>query len=400
MKVRTIRTIVFERISMLSARFTNHFQPSQLPKILKIFIGIIFLWLMALFFVKTFSHPPIQPPPLIHDHGHIIIPTQSPLRKIISIAAVEKKPIQVSFTLPAIVQADPELTLKVFPPLLGRIVSLDKQLGDDVNVGDILFTINSPELAQAISDVEKATSARVLAKQNFLRQEKLVASKITSTHDTEQAQNDYDQAVSELTRASARLKELNVEPSIPMDQAVLVVRSPTAGVVTEMNAAVGQYWNDATAAIMVVSDLSTVYITANLQEKDITEAYVGQAVKFTLDAYSKSFHSKVHYISPILNSATRTVDVDILFENKKGELKPNMFASAEFLSRPHERIVLPITAVIQRGFESIVFVEISPWMFEARVVKVGAEIGNSIEIISGLNVKERVALTGGIILND
>lgn len=385
---------------MLSARFIDHLQLSQLPKILKIAVSIIFLWLVALFFVKTLSHPAVQTPPLIREDGHIIIPAKSPLRKIITIEEVEKKPIQVGFILPATVQADPALMLNVLPPLLGRIVSLDKRLGDDVKVGDILFTINSPELAQALSDVEKATSARELAKQNFLRQEKLVASKITSTHDTEQAQNDYNQAVSELTRATARLKELNIEPLVPGDNAVLIVRSPIAGVITEINAAIGQYWNDATSAIMTVSDLSIVYINANLQEKDIAEVYVGQPVKITLDAYSEPLHSQIHYISPILNSATRTVDVGIVFENKKGELKPNMFATAEFLSRPHERFLLPITAVIQRGFESIVFVEVSPWTFEPRVVQVGAEIGKNIEIISGLSAKERVALTGGIILND
>lgn len=385
---------------MLRADFAKHIHAPRLSKILKVSAAILLLWLVALFFVKKFIHTPVQLPPLIRESGHLFIPADSPLRKIITIAAVKKKPIQVCFTLPATVQADPARTLKVFPPVLGRITSLDKRLGDWVEVGDTLFTINSPDLAQALSDVEKAKSGLILAEQNFLRQQKLVASQITSTHDTEQAQNDYDQAASELSRALARLKELNVKPSEKVKNAILVVRSPIAGFVTELNAAVGGYWNDATSAVMVISDLSFVYINANLQEKDIGDAYVGQPVKIYLDAYPKSIYAHIHYISPILNAATRTVDVGVEFDNKKAQLKPNMFATAKFKGRPHDRVLLPLTAVIQRGFDSIVFVEVSPWKFEPRVVQVGAQIGKNIEIISGLNVNERVAITGGIILND
>ena len=72
-----------------------------------------------------------------------------------------------------------------------------------------------------------------------------------------------------------------------------------------------------------------------------------------------------------------------------------MFAKAIFYGNPHESIVLPLTAVIQRGFDSIVFIETAPWQFETRIVKTGAQLDEHIEIVSGLHVNERVVVTGG-----
>lgn len=75
--------------------------------------------------------------------------------------------------MPAIVEADPANLVKLLPLLVGRITSLNKRLGDSVKPGELLFTMNSPEFAQALSDYEKAQASLVFAKQNLTRQQKL-----------------------------------------------------------------------------------------------------------------------------------------------------------------------------------------------------------------------------------
>ena len=337
---------------------------------------------------------------IIHENGRLIIPEQSPLRKVVTVEEVKKQCVIRPFIAPATVQVDPSRFLNVLPPVLGQITRIDKILGEKVSVGDVLFSIRSPDFSQALSDVEKANAVLIFTKQTYERQKQLIASKISSMHDTQQAKSDYEQAESEYLRAKARLKELHANVASNHGQSVLTLKSPISGYVTDVKAAVGGYWSDATAPVMVIADLSHVYLNASLQEKDIGVAYMGQSIKFTFPTHKKIIQSKIDYISPVLSPDTRTIDVGVLYDNRDGLLRPNTFAKAVLMGRPKNRVLLPLTAVIQRGFDSIVFVEVSPWVFEPRVVQVGPQVKDNIEIISGLTAGERVASTGGIILND
>jgi cobalt-zinc-cadmium efflux system membrane fusion protein len=142
-------------------------------------------------------------------------------------------------------------------------------------------------------------------------------------------------------------------------------------------------------------------LVAHAQEKDLHHIYLHQEITFTMDAYpQRSFHALVNYISPVLDETTRTIQVTATLDNSKGIFKPNLFVKAMFLTRPQQRFVLPTTAVLQRGFDSLVFVEVRPWVFEARAIQTGLQFDNQVEILGGLMEKERVAITGGLVLND
>lgn len=346
---------------------------------------------------KPADAPADAPPALQHEGERLVVPAGSPLRRTLAVAAVADETVSAPFVLPATIEADPARLVKVAPPLAGRIVSIDKQLGDAVKAGDVLFTIDSADLAQASSDAHKAQAALTLAKRNLERQRALDKSGIAAGHDLEGAQNDYEQAASEAARADARLSQLGARGQAGR---LLAVRAPISGHVVDLNAAAGAYWNDATAPIMTVADLSQVFVTANAQEKDLAQLYVGQAASVKLDAYADPLPAKVRFIGEILDPDTRTVKVRMPCANPDGRLKPGMFAQASFFARPHPGILVPMTAVLQSGFDSRSFVEVAPWQFEARTVKLGAEIGDKVEIISGLKAGERVVVKDGVLLND
>ncbi|MDA4601236.1 efflux RND transporter periplasmic adaptor subunit, partial [Enterobacter hormaechei] len=82
------------------------------------------------------------------------------------------------------------------------------------------------------------------------------------------------------------------------------------------------YWNDSNASVMTVADLSRVFVTANVQEKDLSKVYVGQAAAVKLDAYAEPLAAKVRYVGEMLDPDTRTVKVRMVFDNKDGRLKP------------------------------------------------------------------------------
>ena len=142
------------------------------------------------------------------------MPPTSPLRGKLVIAAVADRNIQRSLTLPAVVEADPARTVKVLPPVAGRVIDLKVQLGARVAAGDVLAVIESGDLAQAFSDLEKARSALTLTKQTLDRLLVLEKTRAIAVKDREQAQSDYAQAQSEFERAQNRLQAIGA----PSDQ--------------------------------------------------------------------------------------------------------------------------------------------------------------------------------------
>ena len=383
-------------------------KPARIARLTVSIAGIAALglcgWGMLSLHAREAEAPNEAAPTLRHEGELLIVPDKSPLRRSLAFADLAEETVAAPFVLPAVVEADPAKLVKVLPPLSGRIVSLDKQLGDEVRAGDVLFTIDSADLAQAVADQGKAQAALGLAEHNLDRQRDLDRSEITSKHDLQQAQSDFEQARSEAARAHARLAQLGAKASagapVSTGSHLLAVRSPIAGRVVDLSAAIGGYWNDTTAPIMTVADLSHVFVTASAQEKDIPQIYAGQSATVKLDAYPEPLAAKVRFVGEMLDADTRTLKVRMLFDNRNGRLKPGMFAQATLLMQAHPGVMVPMTAVIQSGFYNRAFVEVAPWKFEARTVRLGAQIGERVEVVAGLKAGERVVAKDGVLLND
>lgn len=344
--------------------------------------------------------PATPAPELVREADAIVVPAASPLRRTLVVAPVQSQSLAAPFVLPATVEADPARLVKITTPMAGRVVRLEKQLGDAVKAGDILFVIDAPDLAQAGADAARAQAALTLAASSLQRQQALDHEQLTARRDLEQAQSDYAQAASEAARAAARLRQSGVPHGGDVKGGTLAVRAPIAGRVVELSAARGMYWNDATAPLMTVADLSHVFVAINAQEKDLAQVYVGQAAHIRLDAYPEPLQGAVRYVGEMLDPDTRTVKLRVPFENRDGWLKPGMFATATLSARARPAILVPLTAVVQGGFASRVFVETAPWRFAAREVTLGAQVGDNIEVLSGLAAGARIVVKDGVLLND
>jgi cobalt-zinc-cadmium efflux system membrane fusion protein len=335
------------------------------------------------------------------DGGRITVPPTSPLRVKLGIAEVVDKTIQRSLTLPAVVEADPARTVKVLPPVAGRVIDLKVQLGARVAEGDVLAVIESSDLAQAVSDLEKARSALTLTKQTLDRLLVLEKTRAVSVKDREQAQSDYAQAQAEFERSESRLKAIGVSADQKGDPRLLSVKAPIVGSVIDLQMAPGAFLNDATAAVMTIADLSTVWVTANVPEKDTSLISKGQSVDVVFTAYpNEVFKGNVLFISDVLDPDTRRTKVRIAFTNPDIRLKPNMFAIATFLAPEQAMPVVPTTALMLRNESDQVFVEAAPWVFEARPVEIAFQQGNEAIVARGLKAGERVVVRGGVLLND
>ena len=152
--------------------------------------------------------------------------------------------------------------------------------------------------------------------------------------------------------------------------------------------------------MMTISNLERVWVTASVQEKDLSFVRRGERVEVSLVAYpGEIFPGKVEIISQLLEADTRRNKVRISFDNPTGIFKLNMFATVRFFSPPSERVVVPASALMMVNDASSVFVEVAPWTFERRPVQPDADIDGG-EVVLGLNAGERIVVRGGVLLND
>ncbi|MBB5610494.1 MULTISPECIES: efflux RND transporter periplasmic adaptor subunit [unclassified Janthinobacterium] len=334
------------------------------------------------------------------DDGSISVPKTSPLRQRLQIAAVTEQDIAVQTSAPGAIEAMPEKLVKVTPPLSGRILRLQRALGDTVKAGDALFTLDSADLSAAYADDSKARSALLQARQERDRQKTLFEAEIAARKDYEAAQASFEQVQSDAHASADKLAQYGA-PAGGSSRRDYVLRSPIAGTVIEMNGAQGGYWNDINAPVMTVADLSTVWLSANVAEKDLAQLAVGQSTRITLDAMpGQQFEGKVAYIGAVLDTDTRTVKVRVSIDNRSGKFKPGMFAHAGFAGTTRRVIVVPAAALLQSGLYTKVMVERSPMRFEPRTVQVGATLQDQVEIVSGLKAGERIVVKEGVLLND
>jgi cobalt-zinc-cadmium efflux system membrane fusion protein len=338
---------------------------------------------------------------VVREGTRVIVPEASPVRGKLTIGPVGTEDIQRRLVLPAVVEADPARTVKVLPPVTGRVTDLLVQLGERVTQGQELAVIDSGDLAQAYADIEKARSVVTLTRKALDRQLGLEKVSAAAAKDREQAQSDYAQAVAELERAEARLRAIGVQSEVKEGSRLLTLKAPAAGSVIDLQVARGAFLNDPTAAIMTIANLGTVWVTANVPENDTARISRGQDVEVALPAYpGEVFAGKVLFVSDILDPDTRRTKVRIAFSNPDLRLKPNMFAEATFLAPKETAPVVPTQALILKDETDQVFVEVAPWTFEARPVEISFQQGDRAVVARGLKPGERIVKKGGVLLND
>jgi cobalt-zinc-cadmium efflux system membrane fusion protein len=338
---------------------------------------------------------------LIRQGDKIVIPANSPLRKRLALSAAQAEEVSVRLVLPAIVESDPARTAAVLTPLGGRVLEIKVALGDRVRRGQVLAVIDSPDLGQAYEDYDKAVDTSQLTRKNLARQEEQFKLGTASTRDLDQARSDYTQAAADHARTAARLKTLGIATDGPRHSTLLAVQSPVSGSVTALSVATGNMINDPTQPIMTVADLSTVWVTASVPEKDLAVVAKGQDAQVALSAYpGQLLEGKVLFVSDVLDSDTRRDKLRIAFTNADTRLKPNMFATVTLIGPKQTRVVLPTSALLMNNDRTTVFVATAPWTFERRTIATRLEEGPTVALDSGVQPGEQVVVRGGILLND
>ena len=179
----------------------------------------------------------------------------------------------------------------------------------------------------------------------------------------------------------------------------LVIRSPATGIVMEKTALAGMR-AAAGDTLFKIADLSSVWIIAEVYEREIGLVSVGQPVRVMLDAYpGRPFYGKVTFIYPTLNAETRTVKVRIELPNPQGLLKPMMYAHVEMVTAARQALVVPRSSVLDGGKDTLVLVERGEGRFEPRPVKLGMRGDETVEVLDGVRSGEKVVVAANFLID-
>jgi len=181
----------------------------------------------------------------------------------------------------------------------------------------------------------------------------------------------------------------------------LTLYSPASGVVLEKAAVQGMRFMPG-EPLFKITDLSAIWLLAEVFEQDLALVHVGQSVKISVDAYpDKGLTGKIAYIYPTVTPETRTAKVRVELANPGGMLRPDMYASLQLASGhgKAKALTVPDSAVIDSGTRQVVLVQRTEGLFEPREVKLGMRSDGYVEVLQGLSEGENVAVRANFLID-
>ena len=360
------------------------------------------------------ARPSLTSPDLPRPNGSplpdviVTLTDEAVKRAGIEIAAVEAGSAIDVLRLPAVVEPNAYAQVIVTPLVTGRVTAVAVQLGAQVRQGQSLATVFSPELADAQTQYISARAELDAHERELARTEKLVQIGAASRQELERIHAEHTAQQTKVESARSRLSLLGLSRDAidtllsgkPVD-ASAEVPAPIAGVVTERLVNVGLNVDSATRLFTVV-DLSTVWIVANLYEKDFARVRVGDRATIATPAYpDRRIQGRISYIDPQVSPESRTAKVRVEVSNPRYELRLGMLAEAQIqAATPTSVTLVPRTAVQNVGDRLFVYIAKpnATDQFVEREIRVGQPFGERIQVVSGLVAGDRVVTEGGFFL--
>jgi len=260
-------------------------------------------------------------------------------------------------------------------------------VGQLVKKGQPLFTLYSPDLVATEEEY-------LIAKRG--------AKEMGSSQFPDVAQG--SQSLLRSTRERLKLWDISEEQIKKLDETgevtkTLTFYSPVSGFVTERKA-FPQTAVTPDMDLYSITDLSTIWVDADVFEYEVPFVKVGQTADMQLSYYAgRNYTGKITYIYPTVDPVSRTVKVRIEFPNPRFDLKPQMFADVQLKINYGKQIAVPQEAVMDSGDKQYVFVVHDGGVFEPRVIQMGAKLEGKVVVLSGLKAGETIVISGNFLID-
>lgn len=337
----------------------------------------------------------------------------------IETSPLEMTDIELQITIPAQFKARNQSVERIYSPLDGKITDVYAEPGSILKIGQPIVRIKSDEISQIQLEflekileidagVNELKAQYELSRQNYNREKTLYNEKISSRaeYETANAQMKKDKANLDalyLKRSSlinvykqrlavyggsieGVLRTKQISPFVTLKASkngVLLERKVNPGEIVEKN-----------RELFNLADLSTIWLVGYAFEKDSSNLHLGEAVTGTLEEESGTINGVLSYVSPILDSTTKTLEVRADIPNKDFKIKPNMYAEMFVNTGIAHTLAIPSDAVEKYGDYYFAYVKVAPHTYEERKVEIGRKNDLYTEILSGVNEGEEVVTKG------
>lgn len=305
------------------------------------------------------------------------------------------------------VETDARRIARVGSAVSGRILDLRVFEGQTVKAGTVLAMLHSTDLSDTQLALIKASSQRGLAAASVKRAEQLVEADVIGRAELERRQAELLQANTEvescrtqlhgLGMTEAQIRQLESTRKLSADYPIV---TPRSGTVLKREITIGQVVQPADPAF-TIADLSSVWIVANVPEEDAGQLEKQMQVQVNVPALlQQKIMGHLSFISPIVDPATRTVEVHMDVANPDGRLKPDELAGMTLTGRTDRKLTVPNAAVVREDNQNYVFVQAGPQKYVLRQVSLGEEENDRRIVLSGLHQDEHIVTDGAFHLNN
>ena len=300
----------------------------------------------------------------------------------VRLARVERRPLGERLDLVGFVSPDETRLRRVQLRVAGWVQELYvSRTGERVEAGQPLLAIYSPELYQS--------------EQEYLIELHAMETAPGTSHEQGGA-GAARERLGLLGVPAAEIARLEAERSAATR---LVLTAPFAGTVLERGVVEGQFVG-ADTPLFSLADLSRVWVLADLYEMDLGRVHAGDAAGFSAGALpGRTFAGRVDFVYPTVSSETRTVKLRVTLENPRGELRPGMYGSVIVSAGGANVLVIPGESVVHTGESDYVFLARAGGHFEPRLVTVGVQDGDHVQILKGLAEGDTVVASASFLID-
>lgn len=332
----------------------------------------------------------------LHFNGDTVsVSPTSPIMGKISIDTTTLTLYKTSFTTVGTVRAEAGKLAEAGVPFDGRTIKAHVRLGQQVRAGQPLFSFSSAEASDLAKSYFQAVSGEELARKELARKTALKEKGIASERELEEARSAAEIAYRELNQSENAIKMLGIDPADLGTGNSLNINAPISGEVVTCEVVPGQYVKSDSDPLIVIADLSEVWVVAQVKEPYIGSVHESDQAEVVLES-GAVIPGKITYVGKMLDDQTRSAEVIIACANADRRLLPGMFTRVKFSGIPSDVVMIPSSSVLQGEQGSYVFVKMSDGRFSRRKVTVISAEQGKVVVTEGLVPGEAVVSAGGI----
>ncbi len=319
---------------------------------------------------------------------------------------IELRPVADEQTHPGRIEANEQRVSRVGSGVVGRIASVNVELGDQVQPGQVLARLTSPELTQAQLAFLRANSNLTQTQRAVERARQMIQADVISSAELQKRESELAVARAESRAAEDQLALLGLaadaierlrEQGRLQPEGVVVARQ--AGVVLERKVNAGQVVQPGDS-LFTLADLSSVWAVGSLPEQTASLIRKGQSVEVDIPALDRTLKGKVVFVGDTIQPETRTVAIRTLLDNPTRDLKPQMLVTLRIELGVRHMPVVPESAVVRDNDQDHVFVQVEPGLFRLTPVELEPSHGKFRPVRNGLAAGATIVGDGAFHLNN